>query len=271
MSLPLAKKLAFDRLSEWTFYAKINRLRKENFVMKRDGIGLQCEVLQLTKKGFDYLKYDLGELREMRYAAQSVAHDYWATAFQLGEFALSPPKNVEFLTEQQIICTDDSLLPRWQPKSREHVPDGMTCIRSGIRESVIAIEVELNLKPLIRYDKIGYYFESSLSKVDVVFWICATTKIAQTISDRLFQMKLRNFDIHQFVITSEFRNQGWDALIRSGSFNGRSIRDVYLAKGHQTPENMPKMTRKNELRQLLFPTAKTPKSSRTYLKPQLST
>ena len=241
----------------------MNRLRKEGFIIKRDGFKLGCEVLQLTKKGFDYLKYDLGELREMRYAAQSVAHDYWATAFQLGEFIDGPCENVEFLTEQELLCTDDSLLPRWQPKSRDHIPDGMTCIRSGANESVIAIEVELNLKPLSRYDKIGYYFDGALSKVDVVFWVCANTRIAQAISNRLFQLKLRNFGIHHFLLTSDFRQKGWDAACLSGEHNCQSIKEVYSAKGHQNPEKMPENSRKKEMRQILFPTVKSPKSSMT--------
>ena len=231
--------------------------------MKRDGIGLDCVVLQLTKKGFDYLKYDLGELLELRYAAQSVAHDYWATAFQLGEFIESRPKNVEFLTEQQLLCTDDSLLPKWRPKSRDHIPDGMTCIKNGTAESVFAIEIELNLKPLLRYDKIGHYFDAAFSKVDVVFWVCASTAIAQTISDRLFHLKLRNFEIHQFIITSEFKRKGWDAVVCSGSYRDRSIKEVYLTKGHQNPEKEPKKDRKNELSEIFFPTVKSPKAART--------
>ena len=226
--------------------------------MKRDGGELDFEVLQLTKKGFDYLKYDLGELLEMRYAAQSVAHDYWATAFQLGEFINGTTEEVELLTEQEILCTDDSLLPRWRPKSREHIPDGLTCIRHGETESVIAIEVELNLKPLLRYDKIGHFFDAALSKVDVVFWLCANRKLAQKISDRLYHAKLRNFDIHNFITTSDFRAHGWAAPVLAGSQRGSSIKEVYLSKGYHKATTPLPHNYHSGTKLILFPSLRSP-------------
>ncbi len=89
------------------------------------------------------------------------------------------------MTEQELQCTDDSLLPPWVPKSRSHIPDGLTQIKSGKDSAVIAFEVELNLKPMLRYDKAGYYFDAGLSKFDVVVWACANDWIAKEIATEL--------------------------------------------------------------------------------------
>ena len=82
MSYPLAKAIAFEKNSYGNFYSKIRRLLREGHIVERGGVGLKTSVIQLAKKGFDYIRYDLGELRENRFVAQSVTHDYWATAFQ---------------------------------------------------------------------------------------------------------------------------------------------------------------------------------------------
>jgi hypothetical protein len=241
----------------------MNRLKREGLLVDRDGLGLDCPVLQLSKKGFDYLKFDLGELREKRYAAQSVAHDYWASVFQLGEFIQNQSTHVELFTEQEIQCTDDSLLPRWVPKFRDHIPDGMTLIRNGETEAVIATEVELNLKPLLRYDKAGHYFDTSFSKNDIVFWLCANTNIAQHILNRLFGMKLRNFDIHNFVLTSDFKELGWESSVRAGSYKSKSIKDVYVSKGYPKPSCSLSLSYPQRLRPVFFPVVNSPRPLRT--------
>lgn len=52
------------------------------------------------------------KLRENRFAAQSVTHDYWATVFHLGEFILGIPDGVRFLSEQEMQCPHAQLVAR---------------------------------------------------------------------------------------------------------------------------------------------------------------
>lgn len=231
LTYPLAKEIAFKKISYGNYYDKIRRLIGEGLIIERPVLGIGCTVLQLSKKGFELIKYELGDLRENRFAAQNVTHDYWASAVQIGEFIQGLPEEVRFFTEQQLQCTDDSLLPEWVPKSRSHIPDGLTHIKGDKDPSVIAFEVELNLKPLLRYDKAGYYFDAGLSKFDVVIWFCANKWIIQEISARLAGLKLRNHEIHQFLLTSDFRVHGWNAKIEQGSMAGTSLREIYSGKG----------------------------------------
>lgn len=257
MSYPLAKEIAFDEISYGNFYDKVRRLIGERYIIERDGPGLTCVVLQLSKKGFEFLKSELGELRENRFAAQSVTHDYWATVVQLGDFVFGVPKEVKFFTEQQLQCADDSLLPEWVPKSRSHVPDGMTYVERANSKKVVAFEIELNLKPLLRYDKAGYYFDAGFSKFDVVLWVCANKWILNEIKNRLSGLKLRNLDIHQFVLASDVRLNGWDAQIANGTFAGTSIREIFDCNPSVKPQESLRKASGTAMSEIFFPVAKS--------------
>ncbi len=263
LSYVLAKKLFFDQLSHWSFYEKIRRLIAEGYLTERDGSDIDFSVLQLTKKGFDYLKYDLGYLKEERFAAQSVSHDYLATAFQLGEFAIYPNPDVEFFTEQEVQCSEDSLLPDWMPTSKDHVPDGFTRIKNEKVESVFAFEMELNLKPFLRYTKAAHYFDGLDSKIDVVFWICDGVRLMERIFEHLLSLKLRRMEIHHFVLLGDFKNLGWDCLTRSGREKNRKIRDLYLQRLPQGLPEGPQRPGQGELQKLVFSKKKSPWVSRT--------
>ncbi len=264
LSFSLARYLVFNDISWWNFYKKTRRLIREGYLIERTGDGLEFDVLQLTKKGFDFIKYDLGELKEMRFNAQSVVHDYWASAFQMGEFIRDGSGGVDFFTEQEVQCTDESLFPSWMPKSKEHIPDGLTSIKSGGRERSFAIEVELNLKPPIRYDKAAYYFDAESSKIDVVFWLCGSVAIAQAIFKRLKNANLRRLDVHHFCLTDDFKNLGWEMTARSGLYKGKTLSEIYLVNGYQTLGKTLVKGWLNGTREIFFPERKIPMNQRSF-------
>lgn len=259
-----AKKLCFDQLSHWSFYEKLRRLIAEGYIIERDGPNLDFSVLQLSKKGFEYLKHDLGFLKENRFAAQSVSHDYWATAFQIGEFAIFPSPDAEFFTEQELQCTEDSLLPEWVPRSREHFPDGFTRIKNEQFDSVFAIEVDLNLKPPLRYVKSGYYYDGLDSKTDVVFWLCDGKNLMERIVECLNSAKLRRVEIHHFVLLEDFKKLGWQAPVRSGREQNKTIHDIYLQRGPQGLPKEPPRAIQVELQEIFLSKKKSPWVSKSY-------
>lgn len=230
---------------------------REGYISEREALGLAVPVLQLSKKGFDVIKFDLGEVREKRFSPQSVTHDYMAAAFQLGDLIHADHADVEFLTEQEHQCTDDSLLPAWVPKSRDHIPDGFTRLHGPSGELIVAIEVELNLKPWLRYDKAAHYFDMSPLKIDVVFWLCDGMKLAQDIYQRLLRLKLKRIEMHAIVLLDDFRSMGWQAPIRSGQNKGKSVRDVYDTKGVQNPYKTNTKAVQNMGQEIFFPVKKT--------------
>ena len=209
----------------------------------------------------------MGELRQLRFAAQSVDHDYITSAFHIGEFIHGLPKGVKLFTEQQLQAVDTSLLPAWTPKSCDHVPDGYIHFEEDAVKMTVAIEVELNYKSTLRYQKMGFYFDLSHEKVDVVIWLCDGIALAQFISDRLFHCKLRNFEVHNFILLSDFISCGWDAVSRAGGAKGKSIKEIYLPKGHQNPGQSLVKPWVNETKDIFFDFRKSPKLSKACAKP----
>jgi hypothetical protein len=258
LSYPLAWKICFSFNGFGRFYNKIRRLIIEGYVTDAVGDGLDFHVLQLTKKGFNLIQHDLGELRELRYAPQSVAHDYWATAFQLGSLYSTTTEIVTHISEQEIQGLASDLLPDWVPTSRDHIADGLFKIGQGEDSLCCALEVDINLKSLLRYDKAAYYFDGADSKIDVVFWLCGNLHIAQTIYNRLQSINLNRLDIHHALVTDDFRNHGWNALARSGQFAGKKIQEIYALKSRGNPVESPLKPYGKEEMEILFPTLKTP-------------
>ncbi len=258
LSYPLAWKICFPFNSFGRFYNKTRRLIQEGYIIDAVGDGLDFHVLQMTKKGFSLIQHDLGELKELRFAPQSVAHDYWGTVFQLGSVFPLETEIVTHVSEQLNQSLEPSLLPAWVPASREHIPDGLFKIDQEESSLCYALEVDINLKSPLRYDKAAYYFDGTDSKIDVVFWLCGNLHIAETIFNRLQNTKLNRLDIHHFLITDDFRNHGWNALARSGQFAGRKIQEIYALKSRGNPvERALKPYGKEEM-EIFFPTRKTP-------------
>ena len=267
LSYPLASQMVFPNISKLGSYRKIRRLVKEGYLVEREVSRLGMDVIQLSKKGFDCIKFDMSEMRQLRFAAQSVDHDYITSVFQLGEFVHGVPKGVELLTEQQLQAVDTTLLPSWTPKSYDHIPDGYIHFEAGEIKKTIAIEVELNYKSPIRYLKMGHYFDMNHEKVDVVLWLCDRVALAQFISDQLYRSNLRNFEVHNFVLLSDFRSLGWDAQSRSGSAKGQSIKEIYLANGYQNPVQSLVNPWSEKTKNVFFNFRKSPNISNVCAKP----
>ena len=199
LSHTLARQMAFGEISQKNAYNKIRRLIKEEYIIERKGPGIKLPVLQLSQKGFDHIKYDLGELREQRFKAQSVTHDYLATAFLQSAKTKMPELEIDFFTEQELLCTDFSLFPDWISTSARHVPDGYMKIQGEGKPLVVALEVELHLKEKHRYAKMAYHFTDKDPKTDVVFWLCDGDYLTNVVFECVRYTAPKNLDIHHFI------------------------------------------------------------------------
>ena len=268
LSHSLARQMAFGEISQKNAYNKIRRLIKEEYIIEREGPKIKFPVLQLSKKGFDHIKYDLGELREQRFKAQSVTHDYLATAFLLSAKVNALGTDVKFFTEQELLCTDFSLFPNWISTSPRHVPDGFMKIKNEEKTLVVALEIELHIKAKYRYAKMAYHFTGSDPKTDVVFWLCDGDHLTNSVFECVRDAAPRNLDIHHFIDLIDFKNFGLDAMVFFGKFAGQKIRDIYPSKSHLIPIQSLSNTWENSFREIFFPTRKSPvvqKSSDSFL------
>jgi len=172
-------------------------------------------VWQLTKKGFDMIVSDIGEISEKRYKPHSVSHDAWVLAFHLGEFVHGIPDDVTICTEQQFRSFDKSLLPIWLPKDKSHVPDGFTRTTFGKKPILYGIEMELHAKPIERYDDVFNYYDDE-KKIDEILWVVSSSYIRERMIERLYMIDVRRRDIHNFLLLEDFKTNGWGARIQQG-------------------------------------------------------
>lgn len=258
LSYQLAHVLAFQEISFWRSYKITLRLIREGYVSEHSVRGTKLRVLQLTKKGFLQVRYELGELKELRYNPQSVNHDYWATAFQLGPFIHDTGDELMFITEQEVQAFDAGVLPNWIPVSREHIPDGFTWVKGDGLETRLALEVEINPKSPLKYTKAAYYFDSIDSPIDMVFWLCGNLDIAKFIFDILLKANLRNIDAHHFFLTEDFKNLGWKAPARSGQFKDQTIQEILMARCWQGAGKLAARQWQGFSSEIFFPTTKSP-------------
>lgn len=255
--------IAFPNISFWRSYKIALRLVKEGYISEHSVLGTKVRVLQLTKRGFAEIRYELGDLKELRFNPQSVTHDYWATAFQLAPFIHDRKTEVQFITEQEVQAFDGGILPSWIPASRDHIPDGFTWIKEPNFETRIALEIEINLKSPLKYTKTAYYFDGIESPVDMIFWLCGSLGIAKFIFDILLKANLRNIESHHFFLTEDLKRLGWKAPARSGQFKDKSIQEILVARCWQGSGKLAARQWQGSTSEIFFPTTKSPWKRKT--------
>jgi hypothetical protein len=235
------------------------KLRAEGFIT----LGGQGEMYEpfvwlLTKKGFEAIADELGELSERRFKPHSIPHDAWVLAFQLGSYLGSVPYGVTICTEQQYRCFDSSLLPDWLPAERNHIPDGFTQVISGSKTALYGIEVELHLKPIDRYDSISSYYDGQ-ELVHHVLWLTGTAYIGKKIRERLTSLDALRLSSHNFILLEDFKKDGWSAKIVSGDLKDFSIRQLMFPTGHQLRTNHAPKANQPRAIDYFLSTARSPK------------
>ncbi|MFP5458380.1 MAG: hypothetical protein ACLGG7_06580 [Bacteriovoracia bacterium] len=263
LSYQLSHVLGFHELSFWRSYKIVLRLLREGYISEHSVLGTKVRVLQLTKKGFSQIRYELGDLKELRFNPQSVTHDYWATVFQLGPFAPDLLDNTSFITEQEVQAFESGVLPDWISESRDHIPDGFTWLKGDSEDTRIALEIEVNLKSPLKYTKTAYYFDVFDSPIDMIFWLCGNLSIAKFIFDLLLKAKLHNLDRHHFFLMEDFKKLGWKAPARSGQFKDKTIQEILTARCWQDRDKMAARQWQGFASEIFFPKTKSPWKKKT--------
>ncbi len=259
-------RLFFPEQSPWRVYKKLRRLLREGYIKEElPSLVVPTALFSLTQKGFDLFKRELENLEQKRFRPQSVPHDYLATSFQLGEFILESKAGVEFFTETELSAHDISQFPDWVPPKKDHIPDGLTMIQGQNKRRIFAIEVEVTLKPIVRYDKMNLYFHLS-KEVDQVFWLCGSQAVAKTIFCKFESSRMPYLDPHSFLLISDFRTLGWQARVMMGAEKGKTVQEIYAANLWQTPGKKPAKSGSTKLSEILFPISKSPQKHVDILK-----
>ncbi len=211
--------------SFWRFYRKLRRLYYEGYIKEVSDSKSSIIMWTLTKKGFQYINDGSMELVQKRFQPQALAHDYWAMAFHLGNFILKKPKNAELVTEQEFTAKDIADLPKWVPKTKEHIPDGFTKIATALGHEVIAFEVELSVKSDSRYEEMIRYLDQK-EEITWILWLCANEKIIEKITQKIVAVRRIRPMSHHFVLTKDVQKNGWSAIFLWGQMVGKTVQDL---------------------------------------------
>jgi len=99
----LLKEAAFRKSSPWTFYKILKRLIKEKILKEiPGGKYFSHRLLALTEFGFEIYLRDFDYINRFRFRVHAPAHDYLATALQLGDFVFPPEIGMERFSEQEL-------------------------------------------------------------------------------------------------------------------------------------------------------------------------
>lgn len=184
-------------------------------------------------------------------------HDYWATAFHLGEFVYSVPSNVELFSEQEINSTESDCFPDWLPKSKSHIPDGYTYIKKPGGE-VLAIEVELSQKTMARYEEMIGFLDRH-DEISRVLWLCANERLIEKITQKIVSQKRLRPNLHNFILLGDFQKRGWQCSILWGDKAELTVSSVMGQHLGQEVGNQSLTCHQPQAHEIFLSKAKSPK------------
>lgn len=207
-------------------HRRLLRLKHGEFVKSGKMDGTRRLVWCLDIRGFKYLVANfLPELKTKTYRPQSPYHDLMVAGALLGPWRLSPPSGVTIITEQELVATEQEILPYELRKKMEHRPDGLWVMGTENEKTAVALEVELSGKTSDRYEQICSFYTGNLFFKYVV-WIVADKTLGRRIFYSSRKSGIPREDLHLFIEKQDFIERGWDCTILNESMNGISLANL---------------------------------------------
>jgi hypothetical protein len=177
----------------------------------------------LTGAGFKIIRDSLGNLKEVGFKSEFPIHDFYCSAFHLGEWAYEKPSNVEFFSEQQLRRFHYNEYPDWVLQTDLHRPDGYWRIKDGPNQKIVAIEIELNQKSENENESVANFYNEEGKTFDV-FWVVVSQKQAQKANSKISSVVGSEEHNHSFLLLSDFLKYGWNASFIIGKYKGDSVK-----------------------------------------------
>lgn len=206
----------FPHLTNSAANMRLERLKNQKLIYPFHLNTKEAKVLwALTSKGFQMAKEHLPELSEDGFRSEHPLHDFYVTAFHLGEWLRQSPESCDLFSEQELrrLSVDD--YPSWVPKNTIHRPDGYWRVSLPEGLGTMAVEVELKLKSATAYGVTAKFYRDQPNIFRVV-WLVRTKAIAKSLRERLQKGSPDNIQIHTFVLLEDFVQHGWQASIQFG-------------------------------------------------------
>ncbi len=213
----------FPKLSNHAANWHLSQLKKYNLIYPYNLNTKEAKVLWgLTSHGFKVAKESLSSLSEDGFRSEHQIHDYYVTAFHLGDWLGQCPPECDIFSEQELRRYNIENYPDWVPKTSIHRPDGYWNVSLPEGMATIAVEVELKLKTSQAYQVVAKFYRDQPDVFRVV-WLVPSKSHATAIRDRLSAGAPQNIGIHSFVLKEEFLNLGWQAPIHFGNEAGKPL------------------------------------------------
>jgi hypothetical protein len=219
-TIALARKF-FPGVQSFSAYRRLLHLESDGYIGSYVVDGRFHEAWILKEKGFKYILPHLGDLHSQGYKSANYPHDFLATALHLGEWLTHQPENTQTYSEQQLRCYPAELWPSWVPRSTLHRPDGYSAYQSNEKRVVIAFEAELSLKGKKRYESAVTFYDNQ-PVIDYVFWLVDSKNTLNAVRRNFEKLQVRDWSKHQFILLSDFMQNGWMAPFIEGKFKGRN-------------------------------------------------
>ncbi len=195
----------------YSAYKIMEKLEKHGYVEAKFNDTEIFWVWQLTEKGFESIKRNLPELEEEGCLSENHKHDRHVLAFHLGEWIGRRPERILFFSEQELRRLSKDDYPDWVPRTKDHRPDGYTRV-VGLQKSVTyAIEVELSLKSVSRYESVIQFYRHQ-RQVDRILWLVSDPQIKANILRAKDCVKDPSENLHLFVDLKEYMQKGLNAV-----------------------------------------------------------
>jgi hypothetical protein len=231
-------RLFFSSTGTETAYNRLRRLRKADFVRvertERKGKVIWC----LGERGFRFLEsVRLSDLKSKGYRPNSRTHDLLVMCALLGDWYKAAPDGVSVVTEQELVATEPSSIPLKTLESFRHRPDGLWVTNDGREASAVALEVEISVKSIARYEETCSFY-GGFHFIENVIWIVPDRALARKIQALAAAGAMPREGQHLFVLLEDFEASLWNTRFLNPSLKNKSMSD-FLSRRFKKPYRDP--------------------------------
>ncbi len=198
-------------------FKRLTRLEKNKFIesfVSQDG---KRYFWQLTEKGYKSLIFDDQKIIQVGFKSENKNHDVLVTLLHFGIWKSFSNANSAIYTEQELRRIDLESYPDWVPHTKLHRPDGYFKIDLTLSndKSLVAIEVELNLKSAETYIELGRFYTDMIG-IHQVIWLVKSETDAHFILRNLIRGSSSKATEHSFIILNHWFQSLWQTEIFIG-------------------------------------------------------
>ncbi len=226
----------FPNGSKMSTYRRLNKLRHHKYI-KLEDVKWSCKYAwKLSKKGYVYIWKQLPTQTDKSrgYNGEFPRHDFLASAFHIGGWITEMPDCAGVVSEQSIRRQEPQTLPWWVPKTDFHNPDGYWYFNNGEQECIVALEVELSVKPTEKYKSFRSFY-NSMENINYCIWVVKNRAFAKRIFNILDESGSSLSCKHQFLLTKDVDKFNWGSEIILGSKKGMIFSDFLRSLGQNIP------------------------------------